>query len=478
MKQTKIDHLSAGIFDSRIKEKKISRKEELLGYFIGPVSVLLMNSILNNYLNVYYTDVVRLGSLWGGWFLTGFPIAVKLIDAFTYIIMGAVLSRFYSRQGIARPWIFFSAPLLCVSMILLFVVPEGNGALTAFWIFFSYNLFYSVAYTAYNTAHTLMVPLSTSDPEERGKLSVFTNMQGMLSGMLVAVLFPTIVLPRIGVQRSSWVLLMCVIAVIALPLILLEYYYTRERVTEESRAQGKEAEAEKSSLGLKEQLHYCLKSRSWIVLMIFLLLSNFCTLISHFSTFYYCNWVLGSYNDGITQMLYYAIGNGVLGPALLIVRPLCRKLGRRNAMAGGFLLSFFGTLLCYLNYTDLKLVLIGQVIKSIGLIPSTFMISAMLADALDDVQNTTGKRCEGLSSAAFNVIMTITTGLAMALLNYGITHLGYIAPTPGNIPVQSETIRQFFAFCAVGVQTVVYPFIAVILLLSPDERKLYNNHRS
>lgn len=466
------EHLTARIFDSRISSEKVTLAERMLGYFLGPVSVMLMNSILNNYLNVYYTDVIKLGEVWGGWFLTAFPIVVKLIDAFTYVIMGAVMGRFHSRQGVARPWILLSAPLLCVSMILLFVVPDAKEAVVAVWIFFSYNLFYSVAYTAYNSAHTLMVPLSTSDRTERSKLSVFTNMQGMLSGMIVAVLFPTIIVPRLGVNKGAWVGLMSAIAVVALPLISFEYFFTRERVTEENRGAAELPGQQKSALSLGAQFRLCLKSRAWVVLMLYLILSHMASLISNFSTFYYCNWVLGSYNDGITQMLYYAIGNGVLGPGLLLARPICKKFGRRNAMAGGFLLASLGTLLCFLHPTDLKTVLIGQVVKSIGLIPSTYMVTAMLADALDDVKDKTGERCDGFSSAAYNVIATVTTGLAIAALNFGITRMGYIAPVEGTaIPVQPEAIRSFFSFCAVGVQTIVFPIVALVLMFSPDERK-------
>ena len=443
----------------------------MLGFFIGPVSVMVMNSILSSYLNVYYTDVVKLGVIWNGWFLTTFPIVVKLIDAFTYIAMGFVMDRFRSRQGVARPWILLSAPLLCVSMILLFAVPEGSQFAVALWIFFSYNLFYSVAYTAYNTAHTLMVPLSTSDPKERGKLSVFTNMQHMLSGMLVAVVFPTKIVPMLGVNASSWVRLMTVIALIALPLISFEYFFTRERVTEANRSEA--AGAAQNKAPLRAQFKNCLKSRLWVMFMIYLIFTQFASRLTHISTFYYCNWVLGSYNDGITQMLYYAVGNGALGPGILIARPLCKKLGRRNAMAGGFVLAFFGILLCVMHPYDLKIVLIGQVIKSIGLIPSTFMVTAMLADSLDDVKNKTGMRCDGFSSAAYNVVITVTTGLAMAVINLGITKLGYIAPSAGGpIPVQLPAVRNYFIFCAMGIQLIAFPVAAAVLAASPDERKI------
>lgn len=52
------DILDHRLFDSCVKSKHITTTERLLGYFVGPFSVLVMNSILNNYLNVYYTDVI------------------------------------------------------------------------------------------------------------------------------------------------------------------------------------------------------------------------------------------------------------------------------------------------------------------------------------------------------------------------------------------------------------------------------------
>lgn len=467
------DILSAKLFDSRIKSEDITRKERWLGYFVGPISVMLLNSILNNYLNVYYTDVVQLGHVWNGWFLTVFPIVVKVLDALTFLLMGVIVDRFFSRQGVARPWILLSAPLLVVSMILLFAFPDGSTTLLVVWIFLSYNLFYSIAYTAYNTAHTLMVPLSTKDPVQRSQLSVLTNSQGMISGMVVAVLFPTFIVPKLGIDRSSWIGLMTMIAGAAFPFILLEYYFTRERVTEESRRTAPAPSREKKERrSLFQQLRLCARSRTWVVFMIYLALNQLVSLLSSFSTFYYCNWVLGSYNDGVTQSLYYAVGNGPLGIGLFLCRPICKRLGRRNAMVGGFVLAAVGTLLCFLNPQNLALVLAGQVVKSIGLIPSTYMVTAMLGDSLDDVEAKTGERCDGFSSSVFNTLHTLATGLAMCILNLGLTQLGYTAPAAdGIIAAQGVAIQQFFTFCAVGAQTIAFPIIALVLMCAPNDKQ-------
>ena len=83
-----------------------------------------MNAVLSTYLNVYYTDVLKLTGLWGGMFLMAFPIVSKVIDAITNVVMGYIIDRTRTSQGKARPWLLLSAPMVTVSGILLFTVPE------------------------------------------------------------------------------------------------------------------------------------------------------------------------------------------------------------------------------------------------------------------------------------------------------------------------------------------------------------------
>lgn len=95
--------LSKPIFNSKIKSKNVTSNEKWLGYLIGPIGALLLNAVLATYLNVYYTDVLKLTTIWGGLFLTIFPIISKIIDAITNVLMGYIIDRTKSTQGKARP---------------------------------------------------------------------------------------------------------------------------------------------------------------------------------------------------------------------------------------------------------------------------------------------------------------------------------------------------------------------------------------
>lgn len=221
---------------SRIRSENVTAKEKWLGYLLGPAGALLLNAVLATYLNVYYTDVLKLTGVWGGAFLVVFPIISKIVDAITNVAMGYIIDRTRTKEGKARPWLLLSAPLLAVTGILLFTVPSGSETVQVIWVMVSYNLFYSFAYTIFNMSHNLMVPLSTRDTTQRGSLSVFNQIATiMMSGILVALVFPMVIMPAIGADKSKWIVLMSVLSILALPLTLLEYFFTKERVTLENQ---------------------------------------------------------------------------------------------------------------------------------------------------------------------------------------------------------------------------------------------------
>ena len=277
---------------SAIQSRNVTGKEKWLGYLIGPAGALLLNAVLATYLNIYYTDVLNLSPLWNGLFLMIFPIVSKILDAITNFLMGSIIDHTHTKQGKARPWILLSAPLLAITGILLFVVPEANPTVQAIWVMISYNFFYSVAFTMYNMSHSLMVPLSTRNVSQRGELSVFNQISTiMVSGIVVALVFPMVVMPLIGVNRSSWILVMSILSILALPLTILEYYFTRERITEE----GQDNEPKKIPLRLKMKAVF--SDRYLMLLILYFFVYTLGSSFKNTALPYYCNYVLGTYND-------------------------------------------------------------------------------------------------------------------------------------------------------------------------------------
>ena len=421
---------------SLVRSDTVTKKEKWLGYLLGPAGALLLNAVLATYLNVYYTDVLKLTPLWGGVFLTVFPIVSKVIDAITNIVMGQVIDRTRTKEGKARPWLLLSAPLVTITAILLFTVPEGSDTVKAIWVMISYNLFYSFAYTIFNMSHNLMVPLSTRDGTARGGLSVFNQITTiMMSGILVALVFPMVIMPMIGVDKSKWITLMSILAIIALPLTLLEYFFTKERVTEENAGEDKT----KSQLPFRQQIKILFTDKYMVLMYVYFLVYTIGTTLKNLGLVYYCNYVLGTYNDGITQMLVSVIGGVPMGIGIFAVWPLAKKFGKRNVTMVGFLLYALGSLICWLFPTNLVIVLVGQFIKNIGGLPCAYVFMALFADCLDHLEWKKNIRMDGAAMSIYNIIAVAMVGIMTGVFNWMLAGAGYAAPiTAGSVAEASS----------------------------------------
>ena len=430
--------LSGRIWNSKLTSQNVGNKEKWLGYLLGPCGALLFNAVMATYLNVYYTDVLGLGTVWGGMFLVVFPIVSKIIDAITNVIMGAVIDRTRTAQGKARPWLLLSAPLVAVTGVLLFVVPSGNEILQIIWVMLSYNLYYSVAYTIYNMSHNLMVPLSTRNTSQRGVLAVFNNISTiMMSGIVVALIFPMAIIPSLGTSKGLWIICMCVLSCISLPLVLLEYYFTKERVTAETNGR------EEKKVPFVLQLKAIFTDKYMLLLLGYFLLYTLTSQLKNVSLPYYCNYVLGEYADGKTQTLVSVLGGIPMGIGIFAVWPLAKKFGKKNITVVGFLLYALGSGICWIAPTNMYVVLVGQFIKNIGGLPCAYVFMALFADTLDHLEWKNGFRCDGVAMSAYSVIITAAAGIVTGIFNGGISAAGYLAPeTVSVMPELTDAMQK------------------------------------
>ncbi|MGN0534573.1 MAG: MFS transporter [Eubacterium sp.] len=463
--------LNSPLLRSRVKSDDVQKSEKWLGYLLGPAGALLLNAVLASFLNVYYTDVLKLTSVWGGAFLAVFPIVSKIIDAITNIVMGQIIDRTKTAQGKARPYLLLAAVLLPITGILLFTVPEASQNVQVIWVMISYNLFYSFAFTIYNMSHNLMVPLSTRNVQQRGSLSVFNNISTVAAtGIIVALLFPMLIMPKIGVNKDAWIVVMSVVSILALPLTLVEYYFTRERITEEN------ADDNAEKVPLKTQLLSVIKDKYWVVIFLYLIVYHIGSNLKNVSLIYFCNYVLGTYNDGKTQTMISVIGGIPMGIGMFAVWPLAKKFGKRNLTMAGFVLYALGGIICLINPHNMVVVLIGQFIKNIGGLPCAYVFMALFADVLDHIEWKHGFRVDGLSTSILTIILTVAGGVSNGLLNLMLSKAGYVAPEFINgetvAAVQNAATQKVITFGFLGFEVISAVIMIVLLAFLNVEKNL------
>lgn len=457
---------------SRVRSENVTNSEKWLGYLLGPAGALLLNAVLASYLNVFYTDVLKLTTVWGGTFLMVFPIASKIIDAVTNIAMGQIIDRTKTKEGKARPWLLLSSVLLPITGVLLFAVPKASQAVRVIWVMLSYNLFYSFAFTIYNMSHTLMVPLSTRNSTQRGSLSVFSNISTvMITGIIVALIFPMLVLPRLGANQDAWLTVMGVISALALPLTLLEYLFTKERISQEDAADEKPRP-------MAEQLRAVFRDKYWLIIMAYYVVYILATNCKNLALVYYCNYVLGSYNDGVTQTMVSVIGGIPMGIGIFAVWPLAKRFGKRNVTMWGFVLYALGGVICLIAPRNMVIVLIGQFVKNVGGLPCAYVFMALFADVLDHLEWKNDFRCDGLSTSIYSIITTVAAGVASGLLNLCMAKSGYLAPqflaeTGETVAyVQNAATQNVFIAFFLGIEVVTAVILIVLLKFLNVEKEI------
>ncbi len=456
--------------DSRITTRNVSNTEKWLGYLFAPLGPFIFNAIVSTYLNVYYTDLLGATAWWNGAFLIIFPIVSKIIDAITNVIMGIIIDRTKTRQGKLRPYILMSAPLLMISGLMLFLIPDMSANAQMAWIMFSYNFYCAVAYTMFFISSNLLVPNASRNTLQRTQLSVFNNIANIAgSGIIVALIFPMAIMPHIGVDKTKWMLVMSIFAALTLPSTVLYYFFTKERVSEEDEG------IEEQKVSVVRQVKAMVTEKYWVLIMSFYLIYNLCHMLKNISLPYYCNWVLGTYSDGITQTMVSALGGLPMGIGMLIIWPLAKRFGKKNITAVGLVIYSIGSFICFVAPKNMVVVLIGQFIKNMGGVPISYIFLSLLADILDTIEYKHGFRVDGLSGSVYAVLATVCFGFSSGVFNWVLAKTGYVAPvevSAGVYNVQNELCQRAITWSFVGVEAVSGIVLAVMVACITVEKGL------
>lgn len=295
--------------------------------------------------------------------------------------------------------------------------------------------------------------------------------QVMMSGILVALVFPMIIMPIIGADKGKWITFMSVLSIIVLPLTLLEYFFTKERVTLENQQSN-----EKNTVPFKKQIRAIFTDKYMLLIYFYFLIYTMGSSIRNISLVYFCNYVLGSYNDGFTQTMISVIGGLPMGMGIFAVWPLARRFGKRNVTLAGFILYAAGGMICWMHPTNMIIMLIGQFIKNIGGLPCSYVFMALFADVLDHMEWKTGFRSDGLAMSVYNIIAIAMAGVCTGLFNGLLAGNGYVAPELVNgvtvAAIQNEAVKYVITFGYVDFEVITAVILVILLIFLNVEKDI------
>ena len=520
--KTKKSFFETRLMRSKIKSRTVSLFPEAgLGYLLGPILALVGNGVVNIWLIQYWDKVLGLGT-WAPLFETLLPIISAIVIVIGNLFVGRLMERKPSMAGKARPLILISMPFVLVAMLALFLVPfpkaaeevgGGNfadgGLLASIFIAIGYNLYYAIAWPIYYTSHSALVSLSTRDGGKRGLLGTAimaaqlgaAGVSGMFGGLLVDLLglmpkyeygklvdgtLKTITTSDLAEAQaagayntvisradanSKWVILMIVMIAALIVGCLLEYFFTRERITEENvktaraaAAKGDDkAEVKKVTMG--QQVKICVKDKYWWFLMIFWFLYQFGGMMKNNGMSFYSDALTGGFT---VSSVINTVGAIPTALGMVIVWPIAAKLTKSKTIALG---GFVAALAASAAFTALPLAgnpdNIGAItgisvasfcIKALGTAPAMYISMALMANVLDHQEAVHGVRTDGFTMAVYGSIMVAMSGLCNGI----IVGLNSITPVDAR-PV----LHTFIAF---GVEGICYLIIAIMFIFMSVEK--------
>lgn len=393
---------------------KLQLKEKI-GYGMGDAGSCMIWSVLALYLTWFYTDVYGLSpAVVGTLFLV-----IRVFDAFSDPIMGAICDRTQTRWGKFRPWLLWMALPFGLGAILMFTTPDlsMNGKIIYAWVTY---LIMSLIYTAINIPYCSVAGVITLNQKERlGCLSWRFFLNGLATLIVSSSILPLTDWLGNGSRASGFQLTMAIMGGAATLMFLFCFSSIKERVV-----------SVKSGDSLLKDLKDIAKNDQWLLMISITFLNVFPAFIRGAVTIYYATYVMQASVGFITFFMALGVACNMLGS--VIAKPLTDRFDKVKLFR--IINIILGILSFALWFVDPKslvpLITLFVIINTLHLIQSGPILWAMMSDVDDYGDWKFGKRMTGISFAGNLFMLKMGLAVAGAIVAWILSYTGYIANKP------------------------------------------------
>jgi len=409
-------------------------------YGSGAAGGNIMNTLLATFLLSYYTNSAMIGAAAIG---TMFLVS-RLLDGITDLIMGGIIDKTNTRLGKARPWLFLSAPLMVIGIILILNVPNGwSEAMKLVYAYMTYIFLNCIVYTMFGIAHAALLARITRDHADRNSTAAVSSVLNGLSGLIFGTMITSLQL------NYGWFVTSVVLGVFAGLLILIPALTVKETIgmTDTGVDQFE-------VLPMKQQLPAVLTNKYFYLILFLGALTLIMNANAIGSQIFYCNVVLED-PMFMMQLMIFGQAPGIL--SVVLMPSFAKKFSKRSFMAIGAVILILSFVILGFAGDNRLLLIFGTILRSIGAGPLFACLYALSADICDYGEWKTGIRSEGLMSASQSIGSKVGIGLGSAITGWILAAVHY---TPMGKATNSVVSAITFDFGWLGA------IISLILLIS------------
>lgn len=473
--------LSGGLFDkpfmdSRATTHSVSTKEWVLGHLIGPLGLIFVVNTIAALVEKFFTQ--QTGAMYGvgnvemirqmgGWYEIIMTTA-KILGVGVGLLNGWLIQKTESRQGRMRPWhlIFGFISIAIGGLIFLF---PGNTLGEGYWIYFFFLLicYHTVGSSYFYLFRDTICSLVTRDPKEKTHIQFIRKMSWtLLSGIVIGMVFNMVVLPMwLEKDINGYPILMVTMSIIAIPLLLLEYFYTRERISEDVAIEHDWLDEKKPSL--REQMKALLSNRYFVILFLIATVSG---IVDNFKggnvQYFYIKFMLGGAENPLMYTIYQVVTGVPLGIGAFAIYPIAKKVGIKNLTVGGYALVLIGSIVGWMFPDQMIPAMVGGFLRNVGWLPNAYIFATLMCFAYDSVEYKSHLRLEGMMGIAVLTALQalinapFAGGFESTILRMGFVDVEGIMPS---VEVTNFMTLSFYLFDAIlaAVVVILLPFVDV-----------------
>ncbi len=451
---------------------------EKLGYSLGDMAANLVFQMMVIFQLKFYTDIFGLDGAVAGSILMIGSISAIIVDP----AVGILADRTRTRWGKFRPWLIWTAIPFAIFYVLAFYNPGiQDKSAVALYATISYVLLMTV-YSFNNIPYTSLGGVMTSDIRERTSITTIRFIAVTIAQFVVQGLtLPLVDNLGQGNQQRGWVTTIGLFAIIAIFLFLITFLVTKERI-QPPPMQVKD---------IKEDIKDTVSDVSWnsmalLTFAIFITLSMWGSAMN----FYFQHNIdqkslydfLSLFGLEIEQKEAYSIGYSVFNMTTAIVqfigvvclsRVLANKYGKKKVFMISLSLTAFFTALFYIpSPTDISLIFVLNILKSLAYAPTVPLLWAMIGDVADHIEYENYRRATGFCFSGITLALKLGLGLGGAIAGVIISMFGYVS---GGNAIQNESAMEGIRLVSSIVPAILFGVGVLALYFYPISKEYNEN---